>query len=235
MRPYLVLDVETVAVDEAEQYLEPIEPPSNYKDPEKITRYLDDRKRELLARAALDIDLARIVAIGLWGSYAPKPEVVICRNEREEQERLRWLVEDVPAFGDDVYLLVTFNGLQYDLPLIIRRCQLLSVQVPYLKLSKHQPGRLCDLMQVLSFQGLVKPHGLKFYAQRFGFEVQDTHRGADVAQLVAAGDWDGVRAHCLSDVVLTHTLAAELELIHPRFHSDGSVAVMEVPSDGPPF
>lgn len=234
MRPYLVLDFETVAVAEADQFLEPIEAPANYRDPEKITRYLDERKKELLARAALDIDLARIVAIGLWGSFSPTPQVVLCRSEAEETDHLRWLVEDLPAFDDEVYLLVTFNGLQYDLPLLVRRCQLLGIHPPTLRLNKHQPGRVCDLMQVLSFNGLVKPHGLKFYAQRFGLEVDDAHRGADVAALVAADDWEAVREHCLSDVVLTHRLAIELGLVVPRFNLDGTERPVEVPS-GPPF
>ena len=62
---YIVLDLESHAIPDAATYLtEPVEAPSNYKDPEKIAAYIKDAKQAQLDKAALDIDLARIVCLG---------------------------------------------------------------------------------------------------------------------------------------------------------------------------
>jgi len=55
---------------------------------------------------------------------------------------------------------------------------------------------------------------LSFYAKRFGLDVPaDDTTGADIARLVAAGDWDGVTAHCRADVIKTRELARRIGVL----------------------
>jgi hypothetical protein len=63
---YIILDLESHAIPDAATYLtEPVDAPSNYTKPEAIAAYVAKAKQAQLDKAALDIDLARIVCLGL--------------------------------------------------------------------------------------------------------------------------------------------------------------------------
>ena len=141
--------------------------------------------------------------------------VLLCQTEDDERRALTRLVEEILGQYDDATAIVGFNCLAYDLPLLWRRCQYLGLPVPQVRIDKYRPGRVRDLLRILSWDLLVKPHSLRFYSKRFGLDVMDTTTGADVADLVAAGNWDAVRRHCESDILLTEQLAVRLEVIHP--------------------
>jgi hypothetical protein len=68
-----VFDIETAPLPEAVDYLEPAEPPANYKDPEKIAAYISSKNAENLDRCGLDVDLCRVVAIGLMNERMDRP------------------------------------------------------------------------------------------------------------------------------------------------------------------
>jgi hypothetical protein len=94
----------------------------------------------------------------------------------------------------------------------MRRSQYLGVRHPFLNINRYRSHHI-DLMQKLSFDGAIKPHSLKFYASRFGMPVEDNVDGSQIAELVKAGDWAGVEAHCKSDLALTRFIAQKLNLI----------------------
>lgn len=80
----LVFDLETVAREDAADFLEPPCAPANYKDPDKIAAFIADATAKRLDKCALDPDLNRIVAIGT-------PEgVVLAKTELEEIDALRY-------------------------------------------------------------------------------------------------------------------------------------------------
>lgn len=60
----LVLDIETASIDGASVYLDGIQAPPNYKDEAKIRVYIEEKTREATERAALDINLGRVVCLG---------------------------------------------------------------------------------------------------------------------------------------------------------------------------
>jgi predicted PolB exonuclease-like 3'-5' exonuclease len=197
----IVFDLETVPIDGAEAYLKP---PSNYKDPEKIAAYLEDKASML----ALDIDLCRIVAIGYQSPKDDEPTVFAVPDEAVEAEALKrfWKhIGDRPLLG--------FNCVQFDAPLLMRRSLYLNVWTPPLQISKYRHPRIQDLMQILAFDGLQKYHGLKFYAKRFGIEEPDPFDGGDIGQLVKDGKWEDVASHCRADVKQTLALARRIGLL----------------------
>ena len=57
----LILDCECVGIETASDFLEPIEAPSNYKDPAKIESYIAEATAKAVERCGLDPDLCRIV------------------------------------------------------------------------------------------------------------------------------------------------------------------------------
>jgi len=110
-------------------------------------------------------------------------------------------------------IAVTFNGLNYDLPLLLRRSLYLGVPAPKLQLERFKHADAIDLMQILSMDGRLKLHGLRFYCQRFGIPVDDESVGADIASLVAAGNWEAVAHHCTADVAATAALAVRMGVL----------------------
>src|SRR6185295_5935446 len=149
---HLILDIEAVAIDDVATYLEPVSAPSNYKDEAKIAAYIAEETKRQIDKAALDIDLARIVAIGYqWlGDDHPFHEVLLCKDETQEMTNLGKLWD---AFWK-VYIpghtvAVTFNGLAYDLPLLLRRSLYLGVTAPKLQLDRYKHIDAIDLMEIL--------------------------------------------------------------------------------------
>lgn len=207
-RPF-VIDLETVAIDGAGEYLETPTAPSNYKDAEKIAAYISEARQKALDKAALDLDLTRIVALGYASRIDDAVVVLPAQTEAEEADVLAafWtMVGDAPLLG--------FNIVQYDLPVLLRRSLYLGVPTPPLMVSKYKHPSVIDLMQILSFDGLLPYRSLSFYCKRFGLDVPaDETTGADIARLVAAGDWDGVAAHCRADVIKTRALARRIGVL----------------------
>ena len=198
----LIFDLETAPLEDAAEYLEPASAPANYKDPEKIAAYIADKDRDALAKAALDPDLCRIVAIAVTGH-----QVRLCTTPDEEADALSWFWEMARRSR-----LIGFNCLDFDCPVLLRRSLYLHVTptITVSDLNKYRMGKVVDLMQVLSFGGKLKYRSLAFYCRRLGITVQDEIHGADIGALVEAGDWDGVESHVRADVEKTSLLARRM-------------------------
>jgi uncharacterized protein YprB with RNaseH-like and TPR domain len=201
----VVCDIETSAILDAEQYLtEPLDAPSNWKDPAKIAQYIEDKRKEQLDRCALDPDLARIVAIGYAFHDGDSVFIQTARDQNDEQLMLEQFWRNTKG-----HLYVTFAGLRFDLPVLMRRSQYLRVPYRTLNVDRYRSPHV-DLANRLSFYGVLPAHSLKFYCARFGITCDDLTMGKDVPGLVAAGDWPAVEAHCRADVLATKALANRL-------------------------
>jgi predicted PolB exonuclease-like 3'-5' exonuclease len=203
----VVLDLETVAIDGAGDLCEPVSAPANYKDPAKIAAYIEEAQKAQAEKAALYPWTARIVALGLWAEDDREPLVVRCETEQAEAEALRMLWQRYRAAA-----FVTFNGRTFDLPVLLARSALLGVPHPVLNLDRYRSPHV-DLMETLTWRGAIPARSLKWFAKRFGLPVHDDHGGADVARLVAEGQWQAVAEHCLSDVTLTRAVAERMGLV----------------------
>lgn len=202
----LVLDIETGPLPDAALYFEPVEAPANYKSEAAITKYLDDARAKQLKKAALNVDLAQVLAIG-YSSDGAAP-TVLTQQEVGEAAILSafWqLVQSGTRF-------IGFNILRFDLPMLLRRSLYLRVPTPLVEVHRRNP-RICDLMQVLSWDGLLDTHSLAFYLSRFGIAQEDPVKGSDIPALAEAGDWTAIAAHCYSDVKLTTQLAQRMGLL----------------------
>jgi hypothetical protein len=201
----LVFDFETVSIQGAAQYLPDPEPPGNYKNPEAIAKWVEQARADQLDKAALDIDLARIVALGLWHDGMDEPAVLVCKGEDEERYALGQLwdlvrIEPRPR-------LIGYNLCHFDLPLALRRSLYLGIDAPQIETSKYRHPDVDDLELILSFNGDQKMRGLQFYRKRFGLDVPaDESTGADVARLYAEGKFDEIAEHCRCDVLTTKAL-----------------------------
>jgi hypothetical protein len=203
--PRLVLDIETLSLTDADDYLEPVAAPSNYKDPEKIRVYQEEKRTEMLHRCALDPDLCQIVAVGVWSERVPEVWTLDGDEEATLLHRVWKAVRQSQA-------IIGFNILGFDLPVLIRRSQYLGIPTPSINLDRYRTPHV-DLMERLSFNGKLRYRGLDFYCKRFGIVVEDPYKGKDIAELVAGEDWAGVAGHCLADLHKTHALAERLGFV----------------------
>jgi 3'-5' exonuclease len=210
-RRSLVFDLETYRIDNAEEFVDlgQFAAPSNWKDPEKIAANIKEQQIAALGKCALDPDLCRIVALGLFWSEGNHDVL----TERDGDEA--WMLKQFwDAIGPYPYpRLIGFNVIGFDLPVIVRRSQYLGVKTKPIQMGRYRHPDVDDLMTILNFDGTTKTHGLKFYAKRFGITVDDAVDGKDIAALVAAGEWDKVTSHCRSDLFTTAALARKLGIL----------------------
>lgn len=214
MLKYLILDIETLPHPDADQWLEPVQAAANLKDPVKVEASKAERKADRDDKLGLDPDCCQICAIGWHVVGGDDPVVDLCRNEDEEAYALRHLVNAYASpQGQQETRIVTFYGRQFDLPVLMRRAMYLGVKFPALNLDRYRSPHI-DVWDALTFNGSLRTaHSLKFYAKRMGFTTLDKVDGGDVRTLAAAGNWDAIREHCLSDVGLTHAVANRLGLL----------------------
>ena len=211
---YIVLDLESHPIDNAADYLtEPVEAPANYKSEEAIAKYVAEAKKKQLDKAALDIDLARIVCLGLNVVGGEGASTHLLKDETQEMTALGQFFEWFPKSTTEWPTLVGFNLLGFDAPLLLRRALYLGVRAPNIQIDRFKHPNVIDLMDILNYSGRMKSHSLAFYCSRFGIQVDDENSGKDIAALIAADNWAAVEAHCASDVQATYLLAKRIGVI----------------------
>lgn len=200
----MILDLETIGAPDVA--VEPVSAPANYRDPQKIADYIADAEAAQRTRAALHPWTAQIVCLGYIDVEAHE-HALICRTEDEERTALaQFWAALLEQDGRFVRPVIGFNHRAFDLPVLLARSLLLGVSAPSLNLDRYRTPHI-DLLDKLTFYGTVPARSLTWFARRFGLEVTDTTRGSDIAACVAAGDYEAVRAHNLSDLRLTKALA----------------------------
>jgi predicted PolB exonuclease-like 3'-5' exonuclease len=209
---WMAFDCEAVAIPEASEYLEPVTAPSNYKDQDKIRAYVEDGTKRAIERAALDVDLARVVAIGYQSSEMIAPIVRLAANDDQERAAIAGFWSEI-KFTE--MPLVGFCIRTYDLPLLIRRSQLLGVPYPQISLDRYRSTDIVDLYDRLTFNGTIDGKKLTTYCRRFGVEVADEVTGAEIGALVANEDWPLVTLHVDADVKRVVALGRAIRALAP--------------------
>jgi len=205
----IIIDLESVAIDNAAAY---IKPAGNLKDPEKIKASIMERAE----KASLNPWLCRIIALGWCDEGEDVERVETCASEAGESATLEEFWGRVwDRNTGAVQPLLTFNGTNFDLPVLVARSMLLSVPHPALVIDRYRSPHI-DLLQRLSWNDPSKAHSLMFYCSRFGIATDDAFTGALIAQLHADGDWESIRKHCASDVRLCRLLAERIGVLKGR-------------------
>lgn len=205
-----VLDIETAPLENCADYLDlsNFKAPANYKDPEKIAANLAEQKAEAIAKAALDLDLCRIVALGWMREDWNDPVVVYAMDERVEARSLRDFWDEL-----DNRVTIGYNQVGFDLPILLRRSLYLGVPAPVINLDKYRSPHI-DLQQRLSLNGTKPYRSLNWYCKRLKLDVPcDETSGKDIGQLVTDGKWEDVAAHCRADVLKTRALAERMGVL----------------------
>ncbi len=208
-----VIDLETAGHPLAPTWLEPVQPDARLKDPDKIKADIIAKEATRLERLALDWNVGRIVALGIW-TQTTGYEVLLCHDETEERAAIEacWALTQHRT-------IVGFNFKGFDGRYLIQRSRLLGIPARDLDLGKYsRKGSVVDLFQDLTFndghydQGAMR-RTLKAFCRRFDIPVDDAIEGSQMQAIVDAGDWASVHAHCLADLRLTVALAQRLRVL----------------------
>ncbi len=217
----IVFDLETCGLDNAAEFLEPVQAAKNLVDPKKIAADIEARTAERDAKVALDYNVGRISAIGWWteqrgvAADAEGFTVHVCQNENVER------VAIAEFWREARYrTLVGFNVRQFDLRFLIQRSRYLGVPYPMLDLGRYARKGIADLYMDLTFnepqyETACMRRTLRAFCKRFGIAMVDDVSGKDVPGLVAVGEWGKVASHVRSDVACTLALARKLGVVAP--------------------
>lgn len=184
-----ILDVETKPNLELEElFASEIKAPGNYKDPKKIAQYIAIEKGKMFKRMATSVDYCQIACIGLKELGKPGELVTL-----EDLGRI--------LLADTSLHLVTFNGKQFDLPILIKHGVKQGIKLPYQELIEAtrmwSSSNHTDLMELLSFgqDWLSLDKYLQIYC---GVKKKEV----DFEQ-ISQGE---LEQHCLEDLGLTEML-----------------------------
>lgn len=205
MSRLLVVDIATAPIPDAAQFIEPVSAPSNYKKQEVIDAYVKEKEAEQADRAGLDLDLCRISGIGWQRFFDAKdpPVVEIYQNEDHERQGLVNMSSRI-AEG---HTLISYNGLRFDWPILMRRALYLGVSFPTISLDRFKSNHI-DLFAKLTNSGQLPGKSLRFYASRLGWlDLEKTLTGAEEAQVFQSGKWKELASSIRHDVTATVRLA----------------------------
>jgi hypothetical protein len=217
---YVIADLETIALPNAADYLDPVRAAANLRDPVKIEADITARSEAQLAECALDWNVGRIATIGLLTEREREPRVLVCLTEDDERRALRefWSALDItPESTMTRRVVIGFCVRTFDLPFIIQRSRYLDVPRKRLSVDRYRNDDVLDIFSILTFDDLrctsAMRRTLRAFARRIGLDVPDDIAGGDVAEHWRAGDVESVVAHVRCDVLRTAALARWLDLI----------------------
>jgi predicted PolB exonuclease-like 3'-5' exonuclease len=228
IKEFAAIDIETIphpalpegsrpAFDESTVQL------GNRKDPVKIHECIESARAkfeiDIDKKMATHPDLCMIVCIALTWFDGDRGESIICRCAKDERDEyiligqtwhalLRFYQQQIP--------IVSYNGLTFDLPVLIRRAMYSDVSVAPLmiaNLTRRQDANRhhYDLAAMLGlrspFSGAVEVKSLPYYLKRFGLGAKTNGmNGAMVYPLWKEGRFEEIEKYCTGDVDQTAAL-----------------------------
>jgi hypothetical protein len=198
---WLVLDVASAPIPDAANYIEPVSAPSNYRDPDKIAAYVAEKTAERIAGVALDLDLARLTAVGWLSSDDGVAKVFLAKDGDDIA-----LISALSAQCRDTRI-ITYGGFRFDLPLIMRRARYLGVEFPKINIDKYRSQHV-DLCDLLSDHDYTRRRPLGFYVRRLGWtDLTKPLSGEEESRVLESGRWDDLLLSVRHDVIAIHRLA----------------------------
>lgn len=194
----LIFDIETVAHPDVKKWVEPKNPPSNWKDPAKIAVFKNKSMEEQITKAALDPHTGLVRAIGT--RVRGPDSILLAPEDMTEKELLEHFWGE---FEEQVGWSCGFNTINFDFPYLLARSMEHKVAVPLRPdLRRYQSnGPTYDLFAILNqWSG---GHGLKWLCNRY--DIKTKHPDVD-GSMVADMEPDMLREYLTDDLDRTSAL-----------------------------
>jgi len=203
----LVIDIETYQ-DIPEEVLESrrsqIQAPANWKDPDKIAKYVEEKTAEIASKAALSPLTGRVVAVGMGLRRNKGNWEFACFVDRINYEEKLLGEVDRALFAVEHGHLITYNGTRFDIPFLVARAMRHGLTLMYKWPLARYAKRHLDLFSILQSGSLSDWSALVLGETK-------KSSGADVAAMVSEERWDDLKTYCLADVKITARLYDAIE------------------------
>lgn len=186
----LIIDIETKGREDLLWYYQQL---TFEKDPEKAKEDLTDS--DWLGMMAVDHEFCRIVCIGIK-QIKGETRILDSIEQLNTEEWNRWLTQ-MP--------IITFNGKNFDIPILIKHGKKLGLNLPYERLTNAckrfgYGDRHVDLMESLAMGG--RPKSLDTYLQIY-LGVKKNTCGKDFFRTATDEE---IKQHCKEDLDLEEQL-----------------------------
>jgi 3'-5' exonuclease len=209
----VIFDIETLAL-----------PLETFDDVQKeyLLKFADtDEKREAeLQKLNLYPLTAQIIAIGMLNPDTMSGKVFYQSDVKEtfssEDNKIEFVSGDEKDILKNFWITIqrydryiTFNGRGFDNPFVMLRSAINGVKpsrniMPY----RYDASEHCDLLEQLTFYGVVRKFNLDFYCKSFGIKSPKSEglTGLDLGPLYRAGNFRRIAEYCIGDVIATAEL-----------------------------
>jgi len=198
-KDYLVIDIETMPDLSKVNMLPEPSVDSRLKDPAKIEEALQTARQKQIEKMALNAETGIIACIG----YGNITNSVVSVHDEKQMIKF-FFKEALPK------TLVTFNGINFDLPFIYKRAMILGVEAPYSierYIKRYSTTFHVDLMQIWSgwssqgFVSLDYLSSLILGKKKVDFDFKQ------IPELLKSEQGkEKLKEYCLKDVELTTEL-----------------------------
>jgi len=194
-------------------FLDPLDPPDNYKSPEVIAKWRAKAEATQVADLALHPATALIHGMA-WlpavGDPNELPVVRLCRTRDEERETLQ---EFIALVGRAAAVpLVSYMGMKFVWPTITFRCR--DHRLHFAIKHDRYRGPNVDLNEFMHERGMFASKSLTFYAKRLGWpSLVGPLDGPARAEVPTTGAWDDLAVSLANDVELLRQLGIWNDLI----------------------
>lgn len=215
----IVFDIETVGFDfdslsdSQKEYL--LRYAEKETDPQKKSEMTDDAIRYL----SLYPFTAKIISIAMLNTETENSLILYEGKDEEleiEEKQIKYvacseneMIERFWEYSTNTDKVVTFNGRQFDIPFLMLRSAVLKIK-PSINFigSRYNTTQHIDLLEKLTFYGLVRKFNLDFYCHAFGIDSPKSKgvTGMEVKELYKAGRVKDIAVYCGEDVKATHEL-----------------------------
>ncbi|MCP4726125.1 MAG: hypothetical protein GY863_13865 [bacterium] len=214
MNTLTAFDLETVARDLPDKVLELRRrriKTGNTKDPEKLRKLIEQKSDSLRQKDGTDPDYNRIIAAGFHNDnrtviltacrdrIAVKPNIELRYGLTERQ-----IVESCARILYN-HQPVTFNGYEFDIPVLKRAALRNNVRLPFISSKRYECLDIAQKMNDWKFP--AKGKSLEEYCLIYNIPYNTSITGADIESAYLLGKWEEiVKGELLPDLYATWRL-----------------------------
>lgn len=222
MRTILVVDIETVRLENSDKILEPFVASLRGVKPRKtkatslmqMVSEDEDKADIALKKAALSPVSSRIACIGVLrliiddhNKVSDSLKIFICDEDEEN------MLNDLKALITPTVEFVTFNGRSFDFPFLMYRAAILGIPLA-LPMSSPYNGRdnhydmfvhLNQLSNMSILSSMIEYVGLGKWCEHFGLPTKPSIKNGDISieDMIARKAYDELKEYCMGDVDAT--------------------------------
>lgn len=221
-----VIDIETIPNESIIEILpEPEVALGNTKDPEKISAKIEEAKKKQIDKMQLDPTMSRMCCFSIFGDNETDRfyRVVPDDSEASEIAIVSELLEHLMIGGNEPNLIVTQNGMEFDLPYIYKRALLLKIDLPesgnmfvpplsyWIKKYTCEPH--LDIKQVWCNWGHNNncPSNLDWLGKCIEGQGKTDRDYSTYLDLIKNGEGDKIGLDCICDAELTYKIALKIK------------------------